>query len=359
MNRRRFIQVSGVSLGLALRSPVWALPDQPPDHVNARNFLVYVDSRLGSVGRSLFELIRSAQSTSPLIVDLTAGRDIQALDMNVAGAQMLNQLAYNHVLLIGHADDPLIQQAWQMEAKISGDSIYAFGFGNLSGSLGYIESDRNPFLHAVNVPKAPYECELITITGTDTSGISLAVDSFLNQGLVNGIVAHRGAWKRGQATLLDRDPLPVGFTVPVDIPATLGPLTMVAITQASENEYRAVLADTGQEPVSMWCAKYYKAGQWDGRGAISSFNNYAAGLHRRAYGNAVLLITFSSEAIAHASAPLIAKAAKLTPTNSTWNGGLDPYAWGLTWMGDSSQPGTLELAVYGRSVTITSRIQSA
>jgi hypothetical protein len=356
MDRRRFIQVSGASLGVAMRSPLWALPDQPPEHERARNLLVYVDSRLGQAGKSFLERIQSERASNPLIAALASGRDIQPLDPNLAGAQLSNQLAYNHVILIGAADDPLVQQAWQMEASISQGSLYVFGYGNLQGSLGYIESDRNPFLHASNVPKAPYECELITITGTNIAGISLAVDSFLGHGLVNGVVGSPGAWERGPETLLDRDPLPADFTIPAAIPAVLGSMKKIAVTHATEDEYRGVLADTGQEPVSMWRAKYHRAGQWDGAGAVSSFNNYAAGLHRRAYGNAVLLVTFESEALASSSAPLMAKAANLAHANSTWKGGLKQYAWGLDSMGDSAQPGSLELMIDGRYVLLKSQL---
>jgi hypothetical protein len=259
------------------------------------------------------------------------------------------QLAYSHVLLVGFADDPLLRSAWQREATVSGDIIYVFGFGNIRGSVGYIETDRNPFLHAAVIAMAPFEAELVTITGTDIVGIGLAVDAFLKQGLVSGIVASLG-WTRPTRTLLDRDPLTPSFKLPGLLPATLGPRSRIAVIQASEDEYRGVLADTGIQPTAIWRAKYYRPGDWDSPGLAAAFRNYAAGLHRRAYGNTVWLSSFDSVAEAQTAAPLIAKAAGLRPDLLGWKGDLPPYAWGNPAKGDGPAAGTLEMSLNGISV---------
>jgi hypothetical protein len=355
MDRRRFLQLSGATVGAALGTvhPAWSSQTLPESSL-PRGLAVYVDERLED-GNSYVQQIRSSLGTSPLLKALSSGLPIMQLDMAKPEAELSSSLAFNHLLLIAKSDDPLLQKVWQREAVISRNSIYAFGFGNLQGSLGYIESDRNPFLHAANIAKAPFECEIISITGTDTPGISLAVAAFLEQGLVNGIIAKNGEWKRGSTTLLDRDPLAPSFRLPSVIPTTLGSLHKIALTQAAEDEYRGVLSDTGSLPLSIWRAKYFESGQWDGAGEFASFHNYAVGLHRRAYGNTVWAATFANTAAALAAAPLIAKAAKLPPQSSRWQGTLPQYAWGLPVMGDAPHTGTLELWVDGVSVLMASQ----
>jgi len=299
--------------------------------------------------------LESAVGTNPLLRALSGGKTIVRLDSSDLQADTVTRLAYNHVVVIALHDDLLLRQAWQREATISPNSLYAFGFGNLLGSLGYIESDRNPFLHAVNISKAPYECQLITITGTDASGIELALDAFVTQGLVNGIVARDGKWARASATLLDRDPLSPSFRVPDVIPSTLGTLGRIALIQASEDEYRGVLADSGVNPSWIWRTKYFEAGQWDGPGEVSSFQNYATGFHRRAYGNTVWAAGFGSKDIAVMAAPRIAKAAGLSGDSIRMRGNLPAYAWGLPVMGDGVKAGTLEMWVDGETVLMASR----
>jgi hypothetical protein len=356
MNRRRFLQASGATVGLAFhyRSPAWSqqLISQPP---TPRALLLHIDKRLENSGQAFDDRIHSAIGASPLLTALSEGKPIHHLDASLPEAKTMAQLAYNHVVLIGLADDPIVRLAWQNEAAISPGSLYAFGFGDLRGSLGYIESDRNPFLHAVDVPKAPFECQIITVTGTDTNGVALALDAFVAKGLVNGIVARNGEWIRASSTLLDRDPLPPSFNLPAVVPAALGSLQRIALTQASEAEYRGVLGDSGLMPLSIWRAKYYAHGQWDDVGEISAFHNYAVGLHRRAYGNTLWAAGFASNAEASAAASLIARAARLPRSSSRWLGNLPPYAWGTKELGDAPHTGTLELWVDGASVLMASR----
>jgi hypothetical protein len=94
------------------------------------------------------------------------------------------ELAYNHVILIGRPDDPLLTAASQREACFSSGGVYVFGFGAFRGDCGYIESDRNPFLHAARISSAPYETELITITGTSDQGIRCACSCRLRERFV-------------------------------------------------------------------------------------------------------------------------------------------------------------------------------
>ena len=252
-----------------------------------------------------------------------------------------HDLALNHLILVGGMQDPLIEAAWQREARPVADGIYIFGFGHLKGDIGYIESDRSPFLHSPAVNVAPYETEVITLTGTTTAGIQLAVRAFLTQSLVNGVVAAKG-WTRPTPSLLDRDPLPDDFSVPAQAKGTMGAASRIAWTQASEDEYRGVLADVGVAPQVIWRAKYYSKGNWDSPGYTGSFDNYAAGLHRRAYGNTLWLAQFSSAGEASAAAPKIAAAAHLKQQGKQWAGEQIAYA-GKAYPGEPASPGTLTL----------------
>ncbi|MBY0360172.1 MAG: hypothetical protein K2W82_19375 [Candidatus Obscuribacterales bacterium] len=235
--------------------------------------------------------------------------------------------AYNHLILVGLADDPLIKTAWQREASLTANSALVFGYGNFQGSLGYIESDRNLFLHSAQINSTPFETEIVTLTGTTPEGVALSVKTFLNQRLVAGLVA--GAeWKRSSHSLLKREPLAANFSLPGWIPEHIGEASLIGVIQASDDEYRGVLADTGTTPLEIWRLKYYLPGSWDGAGAAHTFDQYSTGLHRRAYGNTLWLARFAGAGQAAQAAPKIAAAAQLHKQGAVWRGEQPPYAWG-------------------------------
>lgn len=245
--------------------------------------------------------------------------------------------AFDHLVLIGLSSDPLIEAAWQREARVSADGgMYIAGFGHLRGDIGYIESDRNPFLHSRAIARAPFETEVVTLTGSTPAGVALAVHAFLKQNLVNGVVAGAG-WTRPKPNLLQRDPLPADFVAPKNLPEKSGEWTRLGVTQAGEDEYRGILADTGIEPREIWRAKYFRPGVWDGAGAASAFANYSAGLHRRATGNTMWVARFASEAEAQSAVPKIATAAKLKKEGAVWKGVQPPFST------EKESPGPLRL----------------
>jgi hypothetical protein len=298
------------------------LDAEPP----ARGLKICVSSDAPGPVRQAAEAVLQAAKTHPLLAVLSGSRaaptgltDTRSLLAAKPGAR-----AYDHLVLIGLSDDPLIRAAWQREARAEKDGFYVFGFGHLTGDIGYIESDRNPFLHGRAIPKAPYETQVVTITGSTPTGVALAADAFLKWGLVNGTIAGAG-WKRAKSGLLDRDPLLPGFDPPGWLAAQAGEARRIGLSQAGEDEYRGVLADVGVEPLEIWRVKYYVPGVWDAAGAANSFDTYAAGLHRRAYGNTVWCARFSSPAQAGAAAAKIAGAAKLKATSQGWAGAQPPY----------------------------------
>ncbi|MDQ2732691.1 MAG: hypothetical protein M3Y56_13615 [Armatimonadota bacterium] len=289
--------------------------------------LIGVAADAPAVIQAAAQRVLQAAGAHPLLSVMAGGSPVTALTPSAALlAAPASERAYHHLVLIGLPTDPLITAAWQREARVEGAGFYIFGFGHLQGDLGYIESDRNPFLHGAAIATAPFETEVVTLTGSTPAGVALAVDAFLKQGLVNGVVAAPG-WTRPHPNLLQRDPLSPDFSLPTWLPDRAGAMTRIGVTQAAEDEYRGVLADTGVEPRQLWRAKYYRAGVWDGAGAAAAFDDYSNGLHRRAYGNTLWLALFASPQEAAAAAPKIARAAHLHRDGARWTGAQPPYSF--------------------------------
>lgn len=202
-----------------------------------------------------------------------------------------NLAAYNHLVVIGlKSADPLVDKVWEHYAAVeeANKTIYMQGWGHLAGDIGYVESDRNPFLHTRRIKEAPFETVLVRISGTSEVGVLEGVKAFKN-GMLNALVP-AGEFKRPQQTILDLDPL---TTLPeVQLPAVLdgGKAVLAGWTQAPANEYRAYL-DLGQpQPAKVWRAKYLTPGGLDKAGVTG----WMAGLHRMAINNAVTLVEFAT-----------------------------------------------------------------
>lgn len=301
-----------------------ATPEPPPPE---RSLIVAVAATAPPEIQKAAASVLAAVSTQPLLTAMAAGHAPAALSDSVAlAAGKPGDRGYSHLIVIGLPSDPLITAGWQREARVKDGDFYIFGFGHFKGDVGYIESDRNPFLHSRWIPTAPYETEMVTITGTTPAGVALAAQAFVQKDLVNGVVAAPG-WQRSAPNLLQHDPLDPAFAIPDWIPAQLGDWTKVGVTQGSEDEYRGVEQDTGVRPQEIWRVKYYKAGVWDQPGAAAAFDNYSAGLHRRAYGNTLWLARFSSADEASTAIPKIASAAKLPGKQGMYLGHQPAYGW--------------------------------
>jgi len=308
-----------------------------------RGLKIVVASDAAPAVREAAQEIAAAANTSPLLQVLSNGKQPQTVSSEELAKARPEDRAFTHLILVGLPDDPIIQQTWLRDARAitvdGATGLYVFGFGNLLGDLGYIESDRNPFLHGAAIRQAPYETEFVTISGSTPAGVKLAADAFLKQGLINGVVS--SDWKRGQTTLLDRDPLPPGTGAGDVLPAQVGNWKLIGITQASEDEYRGVLADTGVEPQVIWRGKYYSPGAWDGAGQAHALQDFSAGLHRRAYGNSVWAAQFASESVASDAAAKIAAAAHLKKQGSEWTGKQGPLS------SEKDSAGPLKLQQHG------------
>jgi len=339
MHRRDFLYALGGST-----AGVFLLPELSHVTVFAagkqRGLRICVDKQADPVIQKAASSLAESAASHPLLKIMTdSGSPATSDTRSLIGST--NDLAYNHLILVGLPSDPLIAAAWQREARAGKDSLFIFGFGHLAGDIGYIESDRNPFLHAAVIPTAPFETEVVTLTGTTPAGVALAVKAFREKSLVNGVVGGAG-WSRPAPSLLDRDPLSIAFDVPALAPPKIGDYTRIALTQASEDEYRGVLADTGIAPRLIWRAKYFKDGGWNSPGQAAAFDNYSAGLHRRAYGNTLWLAAFASSTEAGAAAPKVAEAAQLKSDGDRWTGAQPLYA-NNSYPGEKGSPGKLTL----------------
>jgi hypothetical protein len=151
----------------------------------------------------------------------------------------------------------------------------------------------------------------------------MAANAFLKQGLTNGVIAGDG-WMRTDKTILDSEPLEPDFTAPAVLPDRIGPWQLVGLTQCPEPDYRGVLSQTGVEPLEMWRSKYYKPGQWDLSGSKNSYVSYLNSLHRRAYGNSLLVMRFADEQTAQQAAGRIASGARLKNRRGNMLTGVQP-----------------------------------
>lgn len=275
--------------------------------------------------RAAAERVHAAAATSPLLAAFAEGRAVPPLaDSRALAAGRREDLAWRHVVVVGLRDDPLVQQAWQHEARIADGGIEAFGFGVLRGAVGWTESGPNPWLHSAAIARPPYESEAVVVTGTTPAAVALAADALLRSGLANGAVAAPG-WSRSETTLLDRDPAPPDAAPPAWLAARTGAWTRIAVSWCGVDVARGIAADAGSEPDAVWLAKYHHPGVWDGAGAEATFANFAAGLHRRAFCNAVLAARFADPAVARAAAAKVAAAAKLRDEHGTFRGSLKGF----------------------------------
>jgi hypothetical protein len=272
--------------------------------------------------RASAERLRASAATQPLLLALGGGRAVEALaDSRALAAGKRELLALAQVVVVGLADDPLVRQAWQHEAEVTAHGLYAFGYGAFSGDIGWVEGGANPWLHSPAIARTPYETQTLVISGSSAIGLDLAVSAVIAHGLVNGVVARAG-WQRAETTLLDQDPLVGDPLLPSWLAARSGEWSRIALSQCGTDVARGLLADGESEPVACWLAKYHRSGVWDEPGAAGAQRMFLAGLHRRAYGNALLLARYADADHAARAAGLIAKAAKLHEEKGHWRGQL-------------------------------------
>jgi hypothetical protein len=309
------ITALGLVVLLAAGASVSAASKPAPKRDDPRKqILVCVsDSASPEIRRAAEGLVSSVDQVPVLrALRSTQGAGPAVIESSQAVLNDYTLAAYNHLVVVGLADnDPLIDKIWEHYASIDmkAKSFYAQGWGHLSGDLGYIEADRNPFLHTRRIKEAPFETVVFKITGTSEAGLLAAVKAF-QAGSLNGIIP-AGKLDRPQTTILDLDPLidPAPITLPDQITLagleakanpTIAPLA--GWTQVPANEYRGYADLAGFEPRKVWRCKYLAPGAFD-RAGIEA---WLEGFHRMAWGNAVTIAQFASDEEALKTAHAIA-----------------------------------------------------
>ena len=206
----------------------------------------------------------------------------------------------------------------------------------MAGSAANIAFGQSRPSVALSYASAPYTAMAVTITGTTVKGVSLAANAFLEKGLTNGVVAHDG-WQRTAKTVLDSQPLSPEFEIPSVLPRRIGPWRLIGLTQCPEPDRRGVLALVDVEPLQMWRSKYYKPGEWDLAGSKESFVSYMNSLHRRAYGNSLLVMQFADPQTAQRAAGRIAGQARLGKRQGKMTTGIQPIP-SSKWFRDPGNP---------------------
>jgi hypothetical protein len=257
----------------------------------------------------------SGAGNVPLFKALIAAGDANSIVSKTSEGLMdpkaFNEAAHNHLVVIGLASqDSLLQKIWGYTTTIDEGkkSVYAEGWGYMSGDIGWVESDRNPFLHSQRIRTVPEDTIIVKISGTSEAGVLAALTAFQG-GLLNGFVVS-GAMLRPQTTLLDLDPqpAPAPFTLPATVQTDGKTATLAGWSEVPAAEYRGVLEKSQIEPKCMWRYKYLNQGILEQRPDI----RWLGSVHSKAFGNAVDVIQFNSEQEAQQAASSLA-AGNFTP----------------------------------------------
>ena len=270
-----------------------------------RQILICSSSQASPGLQKLVSDFKDHASEVPLLAALLNNQEATGVDTRTSEEIMDPKLyriaAHNHLIVIGlRSQDSLLDKAWGYNATVdeAKKTFYAEGWGYMSGDIGWVESDENPFLHSAKIKSAPQDTYLIKITGTSEAGVAAALRAFRG-GMLNGFVA-ASPLSRPQTTLLDLDPStnPVPATLPTQIQISDSLAPLAGWYQVPEQEYRAVLEAGGVEPVKMWRYKYLASGLLEQAGTP----RFLGGVNRMAYGNAIDIIECHSPDEAAAAA---------------------------------------------------------
>lgn len=290
------------------------------DAANTPREILICSSSTASPGiQKLVDDFNAQAGKVPVLAALVSGHEATGMSRAVSEDMVVpkayNKAAHNHLVVIGlRSQDPLLDKTWGYIAGLdeAKKSFYSSGFGYMTGDIGYVESDRNPFLHSRKIKSAPEDTVLITITGTSEAGVAAAIHAF-EGGLLNGFVP-AGPLTRSRTTLLDRDPSlePAPARLPAQVRIDGVAAALVGWTQPSEEEYRNALEAGGVEPIKMWRYKYLLPGLLE----KEPIERWLGGLNRSAYGNAIDILQFNSADEASSAAQAMSKLSQKGVTSS-------------------------------------------
>lgn len=223
-------------------------------------------------------------------------------------------------------------QAWRWQHE-----FFAFGYGDFDGpDVGYVQTVRNPFpllLRTVpgqtgynaDIPR-PYdratlnEMYFITdLTGTGPAGVIKAVESFLKDGLLNGVLPGSGKPLLDDWSLEGLGPKQLVTDLPAWAPVAKLPADVQYLGQQMPGShlYGGFCEASGVRPQRMWRLKYRVA---DG---FRFFDSYPTA---RASGNELLIADCSRAEDAKTAAAALQKSLPPEPRLVTWEYGGHSYA---------------------------------
>lgn len=254
----------------------------------------------------IFTLVAVHLSAAPLLDALkqfgtpAIRLDSEATDPNPERTADWMKLATNNLLVVGIADSsPLLRRTrgHTYGFNTASNELYRLGLGRFQGDIGCVETLFNPWLYSDRVDDAPKSTLLIRITATTQKGLKLALAAF-EKGLNNGIVMPPDA-RRTETSILDltpsQRPPPEVILKTIPPPKTY---CYAGWTQCPAQEYRAWLDwGSAHEPQTIWRIKYLSPHALVSASGATWANSPLA----LAFGNAVTIARFDSEASASAA----------------------------------------------------------
>lgn len=271
---------------------------------DGRPILVASAADVSPVVRAAIDALTTQADRVPLL-DALRRTQHAGIPTRIDSAMLVDDKAWKraaeaHLVVIGTPGrDGLLDKVWGHQVRVDAATrtVAMEGYGRLTGDLGVVFCDRNPFLHSPRVDTSPRDACLMVLSGTSDAGIVAAIDAFRG-GLANGIVP-AGAMTRPQASILDLDP----SLDPPPARPDLGTARFAGWTQCAANEYRAFLDVADAEPQRLWRLKWLEPDAWEGMGA----KPWLAGMHRMAFGNAANCARFADAVTAARVAAAIGK----------------------------------------------------
>ena len=280
-------------------------------------------------------------------------------------------LGTNHVICVGQwADNQVLRMTWgywatskaRREWAAKGDALakelldlwdkdipaqewrgahefFAFGYGQFDGpDVGYVQTVRNPcpiLLRSLPGQKQydaartrvndryPYNQMyfMIHLTGTGPAGVARAVDAFLNQGLLNGVLPGATKPLLDEWNLEGLGPKQLATDLPVWAPTTGLPEGVHYLGQqmAGSHLYGGFGEASGQRPLRCWRLKYAVPG-W-----FVLYDSYPT---NRASGNELFIAEMADAKAAGAAANTLrdTMGSDETQETATWTFGGHNYA---------------------------------
>jgi hypothetical protein len=223
-------------------------------------------------------------------------------------------------------------QAWR-----NGHDFFAFGYGDFDGpDIGYVQTVRNPFpilLRTVPGQKT-YDTSIIRVydrppynqmyfmvhlTGTGPAGVVKAVDAFLNQGMLNGVMPGQGQPLLTEWNLEGLGPRQLANDLPAWAPTANLPegARYLGWLMPGSHLYAGFTEASGQRPVRCWRLKY---------ALPDGFVFYPSYPTSRASGNELFIAELPDAEAATKAADSLRKTMGPDPQLPTWEFGGHSYA---------------------------------